>query len=108
MERRWTTRTEMRVELDVATDTATVSGCYTRDIGLGGAYVVTSNGAGFIEGEDVELMFKLTNAEGTEAHKIRAKVVRTSGEGAGVMFRDFDAIAFRSLQKVMRSKESVA
>ncbi|TPW18007.1 MAG: hypothetical protein FD130_440, partial [Halothiobacillaceae bacterium] len=80
-----------------------VGGCRTRDIGLGGVYLEA--GSGLLEsGETVELLFKLPSASSEELHTLRAKVVRITEGGAGLMFRDFDAIAFRSLQKVMRAR----
>lgn len=101
MERRWTTRTEMRVNLEVATADAILSGCETRDIGLGGLFLKT-NGNTLAEGTDVELTFNLSSQYEETPPVIRAKVVRLTGEGVGLMFKDFDAIAFRSLQKVIK------
>ena len=103
MERRWTTRTEMNIDIDVATSDAILSGCETRDIGLGGVYVLT-NGQALTEGQEVELTFKLKEQlEDNAAPMIRARVVRLTNDGAGMMFKDFDAIAFRSLQKVIKA-----
>ena len=107
MERRWTTRTDIRVNLEVATTDSVFAGCETRDIGLGGVFIRT-NGHTLYQGENVELTFNLASASDGMAPMIRAKVVRLTDDGAGLMFKDFDAIAFRSLQKVIKSQEAIA
>ena len=101
MERRWTTRTEMNVNLDVATPDSVIADCEILDIGLGGVYIATK-GTALSEGTEVELNFQLNTEENTE-QTIRAKVVRSYSDGAGLMFRDFDAVAFRVLQKIIKT-----
>jgi hypothetical protein len=107
MERRWTTRTNLNLDVDVAYGEGEVIGCTTRDIGLGGVFVATGKSA-LPPGENVELTFRLGQVNDDPEYRIRAKVVRHTDDGAGLMFRDFDATAFRALQKVMRFKESSA
>lgn len=104
MERRWTTRTRLCVDVDIAHDSGSVR-CTTQDIGLGGLYVALPR-TSLSEGQNVEVTFYLTQLATAEEHKLRARVVRTPPGGAGLMFRDFDASAFRSLQRVMRVRES--
>ena len=104
MERRWTTRTRVCLDVDIIHDSGSVH-CTTQDIGLGGMYVALPR-ASLSEGQNVEVAFHLTQSASVEEHKLRARVVRTSHGGAGLMFRDFDANAFRSLQRVMRVRES--
>ena len=102
MERRWTTRTEINVGLEITSLGKVIPNCEAKDIGLGGAYVLTK-GSDLNEGSDVELNFKLdSQGEGSE-HVIRAKVVRLYEDGVGLMFKDFDAVAFRVLQKVIKT-----
>ncbi len=107
MERRWTTRTKLAVDVDLAVNGEGHIVCKTSDIGLGGAYVTHAYGA-LPNGENVELIFRLNGSPTLEEHKIRAKVVRSTADGVGLMFRDFDAVAFRSLQKVMKIKENAS
>ncbi len=110
MERRWTTRTELDLDVEVAVEDGEVFQARTRDIGLGGVFVHTAEGADLEHGDDVELVFRLPQESGNSLfsesgegqYRIRARVVRLTSAGAGLMFRDFDATAFRSLQKVMK------
>lgn len=104
MERRWTTRRKLGLDVDVVFDGGGVQNCYTHDIGLGGVFVKTGERA--LPGDlPVELHFKLRGPTEIEEHTIRAKVVRLVPGGAGLMFRDFDAGAFRSLQRVLKVRE---
>lgn len=104
MERRWTTRRKLGLDVDVAFDGGTVQGCHTNDIGLGGVFVKTGEHV-LPRDQPVELRFKLQGPADVEEHTIRAKVVRLVPGGAGLMFRDFDAGAFRSLQRVLKVRE---
>jgi hypothetical protein len=105
MERRWTTRTQLQLAVEVSQEGGTTLHCTTRDIGLGGVFVNVGRRA-LPEGQNVELTFRLPTSTPVEECRLRAKVVRAADEGAGLIFRDFDATAFRSLQKVMRSRDS--
>ncbi len=110
MERRWTTRTELDLDVEVAVEDGGVFQARTRDIGLGGVFVRTAGDPDLEPGDDVELVFRLPGETGDGPfpdpeegqYRIRARVVRLTPVGAGLMFRDFDATAFRSLQKVMK------
>ena len=102
MERRWTTRTKLDVDVDVLFSGGASMSCKTANIGLGGVYL-SSNDSQLEKGESVELTFKLDESHNSEACKLRAKVVRLTERGVGLMFKDFDAVAFRSLQKVMKA-----
>ncbi len=104
MERRWTTRTRLGIDVQVAYDGGELKGCRTRDIGLGGVYVTSADPLPV--GQFVELTFDVPVGGEDEQPRIRAKVVRSANEGMGLMFRDFDATAFRSLQRVMKIKDS--
>lgn len=105
MERRWTTRRKLGLEVDVVFEGGHLSGCQTRDIGLGGVFVKTGDRV-LPDDQPVEVRFKLQGPVEVEEHKIRAKVVRLVSGGAGLMFRDFDAGAFRSLQRVLKVRET--
>jgi hypothetical protein len=105
MERRWTERTPIDIAVDLAY-AGTQAGEYrTRDIGLGGVFVEVSQTADLAAETPVELIFKLGTGEHLTKHRINARVVRVTDDGVGMMFRDFDASAFRSLQEVLRYKK---
>ena len=106
MERRWTERTPINVPVDL-TYAGMQSGEYrTRDIGLGGVYIVMPSEGNLAKETPVELTFKLGSGVQSTNHRINARVVRIGADGVGMMFRDFDAGAFRALQEVLRYKQS--
>lgn len=105
MERRWTDRTPINVPVDL-TFAGMQNGEYrTRDIGLGGVFIETSGKIPLAQEAAVELTFKLGSGGHITKHRINARVVRIAPDGVGMMFRDFDAGAFRSLQEVLRYKQ---
>ena len=101
MERRWTERTSINVPVDLSYTGVQTEECRTRDIGLGGVFVELPKTVNLAAETPVELTFKLGSGPQLTKHRINARVVRVSGDGVGMMFRDFDAIAFRSLQEVL-------
>ena len=101
MERRWTERTSINVPVDLSYSGVQTEDCRTRDIGLGGVFVELPGEANLAAETPVELTFKLGAAPHLTKHRINARVVRVAEDGVGMMFRDFDAIAFRSLQEVL-------
>jgi c-di-GMP-binding flagellar brake protein YcgR len=101
MERRWTERTSINVPVDLSYAGEQASNCRTRDIGLGGVFVELPDQVNISSDTSVELTFKLGTPPDLTKHRINARVVRVAGDGVGMMFRDFDAIAFRSLQEVL-------
>ncbi|MEQ6342708.1 MAG: PilZ domain-containing protein [Gammaproteobacteria bacterium] len=104
MERRWTARAPIYLDVGLFFHGQEISVCKTRDIGLGGVFLESAQPLLPKEAQ-VELIFMLGSGEQRIKHKIRAKVARLTEEGMGLVFRDFDATAFRSLQEVMRHKE---
>ncbi len=104
MERRWTERTPIDVPVDLSFAGNQAGECRTRDIGLGGVFVALPQGCKIDEETPVELTFKLGAGVHLTKHRINARVVRVADGGVGMMFRDFDAGAFRSLQEVLRYK----
>lgn len=104
MERRWTTRTKVALPVELACEGGATLRCTTENIGLGGVFVRAPSQR-VAEGQNVDLTFSLSAGSTTEEHRLRAKVVRTTDAGLGLMFRDFDATAFRSLQRVMKARE---
>ncbi len=105
MERRWTTRTDAALSVDLYSQSGEVLDCTTRDISFGGVFLKMRQALPEI-GTLVELIFKFEAAEDEPSqYKMPARIVRTVNGGAGIMFRDFDATAFRSLREVLRHKE---
>ena len=101
MERRWTERTSINVPVDLSYGGLQTEDCRTRDIGLGGVFIELPTEANIAAEMAVELTFKLGASPNLTKHRINARVVRVTEDGVGMMFRDFDAIAFRSLQEVL-------
>ncbi len=105
MERRWTDRAPIYLDVGLFSQGQEISVCKTRDIGLGGVFLECAHPL-LPQEAQVELIFMLGSGAHRIKHKIRAKVARLTKEGMGLVFRDFDATAFRSLQEVLRHKEA--
>lgn len=105
MERRWTERTPINVPVDLSFAGMQAGEYHTRDIGLGGVFVEMLKENKPTQKTSVELTFKLGSGMNLTKHRINARVVRIAEDGVGMMFRDFDAGAFRSLQEVLRYKQ---
>ena len=105
MEQRWSPRTRVNLDVDLLIKGKELGGCRTRDIGMGGAFVEV-NGDVHVEKSIVELIFKLGSGNQFSSHKIKAIIVRVAEDGVGLMFRDFDASAFRSLQEILQYAQS--
>lgn len=105
MEQRWSPRTRVNLEVDLLVKGKEVGGCRTRDIGMGGAFVEVSEDF-HAEKAIVELIFKLGSGDHYSNHRIKAIIVRVANDGVGLMFRDFDASAFRSLQEILQYAQS--
>ena len=105
MEQRWSPRTRVNLDVDLLIKGKEVGGCRTRDIGMGGAFVEV-NSAFQADKAIVELIFKLGSGKHLSRHKIKAIIVRVAEDGVGLMFRDFDASAFRSLQEILQYAQS--
>lgn len=104
MEHRWSLRTPIELDVDLIRESGSGHEAFkTRDIGLGGVFL-EGGGAYPEKNTNVELNFILTTDEGDMKHRIKARVVRIADDGIGLMFRDFDVGAFRSLQEVLRYK----
>ncbi len=100
MEQRWSTRSRIALDVDLIFEGTERKGCRTRDIGLGGVFLEINKEAPSKDSM-VELTFRLGKGAESAEHKIMAKVVRVSHDGVGLMFRDFDARAFRSLKELI-------
>ena len=105
IERRWTMRTPANLDVDVLCQGEGLAVGQALDIGLGGAFLKIHRGE-VLPDSNVELIFLLGASPHRIKHKIKAKVVRISAQGLGLMFRDFDAGTFRSLQEVLKHKNN--
>jgi hypothetical protein len=104
MEKRWSERRELRVGVEVYRQGSLLGSCCSHDIGLGGAYLELDGSFNLQKDMDVELVFSLQHHNQGAKHKINARVARSSGQGAGLKFCDFDTGVFRSLQEIMAYK----
>ncbi|MDH5547234.1 MAG: PilZ domain-containing protein [Gammaproteobacteria bacterium] len=103
IENRWSQRRPLSMQVEVLSGGVKLAQGQARDVGLGGVFLfldLEQQPSGEI---DVELLFDTgSNGESRHKHKLRARIVRHSAEGIGLMFRDFDTSSFRALQEVMR------
>ncbi|HED40016.1 MAG TPA: PilZ domain-containing protein [Chromatiales bacterium] len=99
MEQRWSPRTRADLDVDLSFRGEIVSECKVRDIGMGGLFVEVEKA--YPRDTVVELKFKIQSDGQETRHRIRATVARTCEQGLGMMFCDFDAGTFRSLQEVL-------
>lgn len=109
MEKRWSERKELDVDVDVYQHGALLGSCHSYDIGLGGTFLSTDVVLDIQKDEGVELVFRLlSEGQGTK-HNVHAKVTRVTADGVGFKFCNFDTGVFRSLQEIMsRSRTSIA
>lgn len=111
MEKRWSERKELEVNVDVYQRGALLGSCHSFDIGLGGTFLSTDEALSIHKDEDVDLIFRLlTDGQGTK-HSVHARVTRVTASGVGFKFCNFDTGVFRSLQEIMsynRSNSSVS
>jgi len=100
MEQRWSTRTRVKLDVDLSGQGLEEGKYQTRDIGLGGVFLEMTRNA---PAQDtlVELTFDFEQGTAGGRHKIKCKVVRVEEDGIGLMFRDFDANAFRALRELV-------
>jgi len=108
MERRWTARARINLPVEMNHAGTHTEGCYTHDVGLGGVCLKVPPHVKVFNESHVELTFRVGEGSQITKHRIKARVVWVSDEEAGLMFRDFDASAFRSLQEILRFREGAA
>ena len=102
MEKRWSERKSLQVDVDVYQQGRLLGSCVSADIGLGGTFL-TKDCTFPLPGKDsgIELVFSLATAGQNTKHKINARVARVSETGFGLKFCDFDTGVFRALQEIM-------
>lgn len=107
MERRWSPRTLVNLDVDLMSGKTSYEG-RTKDVGLGGVFVEIDGKIPALESQ-LDIVFKLELEDRETKHRIKAKVVRVSNVegGVGLMFRSPDASTFRALQDILRSAQAV-
>ena len=108
MEKRWSERKDLSVGVDVYQQGQLLASCFSKDIGLGGAFLGAESSIAVNKESDVELIFRLATSTTGTRHKIHARVTRISDQGVGFKFCDFDTGVFRSLQEIMSYKTSAS
>lgn len=106
MEQRWSPRTRVDLDVDLSYGSEELMGCKTRDIGMGGVFIELADDKKPSEETVVDVVFKIAEGQELTQHRIKATVVRNNEHGIGLMFRDFDANTFRSLQEVLHHVQS--
>lgn len=104
MEKRWSERRELDVDVDVYQHGALLGSCHSFDIGLGGTFLSTEEPLTIQKDENVDLVFRLLTQNHGTKHNVHAKVTRVTTNGVGFKFCDFDTSVFRSLQEIMLHK----
>ena len=100
MENRWSMRKPMQLDVDLYYRDWRVSGCKTRDLGLGGVFVEMTDPA-IPSHSTVELVLKYDHQGAAQSHRFRGNVVHRDRDGLGVAFRDFDVADVRTLQQML-------
>lgn len=106
MEKRWSERKLLQVDVDVYRQGELLGSCFSSDIGLGGACLAVGDAFAMPDNEGVELVFCLADKGQSTKHKINARVTRMGGSCIGLKFCDFDTGVFRSLQEIMSYKKN--
>lgn len=100
MEHRWSMRKPVASSVMVKSNSMGVIQGRVRDVSLGGIYVDTGN-----KPLDINSSVDLAFVESAEPAKrvcvVPAVVVRTTNEGAGLMFNRFAPSTFRMLQSLL-------
>lgn len=101
MEKRWSERKELDVDVDVYQRGELLGSCHSFDIGLGGTFLSTEKALSIHKDEDVDLVFRLLSEGQGTRHNVHARVTRVTAGGVGFKFCNFDTGVFRSLQEIM-------
>jgi len=105
MEKRWSERRELSVDVDVYQHGSLLGSCLCSNIGLGGTFLSLGDTLTIKNDQGVDLIFRLlSQGQGTK-HNIHARVTRVTDGGVGLKFCNFDTGVFRALQEIMSHKE---
>jgi len=106
IEQRWSQRRGLSLDIEVFEHGTFLSMAKSQNVGLGGVFIELDDGVSkLMQDQELILYFSLGN-EGSTKYKLKAKVVRVSPKGTGLMFKDFDTNSFRALQEIMRNADS--
>lgn len=105
MDRRWSMRKAIVVDVSIRRDGATAGFGRCRNIGLEGMFVETDCQL-LSRGMALELEFELEDGGIGRRHCVPAVAVRVSEQGVGAMFLSFHATLFRSLQRLLYERPS--
>lgn len=94
-ERRWGARKPLNLEVVIDNQPLCLLRGQIGNISIGGLYVKTSGE--LPANSRVELVLLLQEQGGTRVYRMPAMVVRAAGDGAGLMFDQYDVNAFRTL-----------
>ena len=103
MEHRWSLRAPIRIDIDLDCPGVGATTCTTRDIALGGVFVEMPDVLP-PKNADVDLVIHLYAEGRPTQYRVKAKVVRVTRDGVGLMFRDYDMVTYRSLREVIGRK----
>ena len=99
MEQRWSQRKEVTLNVNINFRGSELTQGTSYNIGLGGIFIKTNTHC--LQNNQIVDLFFTMDGDSTR-HKLRAKVIRELKDGYGLMFKDFDTNAFRSLQVIMK------
>jgi len=106
VEQRWSQRRDVLLGVDVLKNGELIATCQSKDVGLGGVFIQTSSRK-LLPNSDYELCFSLGQKDMAK-QKLKAKIVRATDDGFGLVFKDFDTNSFRALQEIMRFSAATA
>ena len=89
MEKRWSERKELDVDVDVYQQGTLLGSCHSFDIGLGGTFLSTNEPLEVQKDENVDLVFRLLSQDQGTKHNVHAKVTRVTADGVGFKFCNF-------------------
>jgi hypothetical protein len=103
MEKRWSVRKSVEMSVDLAFRNHTYLGCKSIDVGLGGMFLKFQRRK-FPKHSEVDLVVRVQDEEGNRrGYVFKAEVVRSTDEGIGLSFKEFQVRDFRMLQNIMQS-----
>jgi len=100
-EYRWSTRRPIELAVNLYYRDQVTEGCRTRDLGLGGMFVVYPD-PGMKLNSEIEVAIR-NPANLKDSRLLPAKVVHRHSDGIGVMFLDFSVQDLRLLQDVFQN-----
>jgi len=100
-EYRWSTRKPIELAVNLYYRDQVTEGCRTRDLGLGGMFVVYPD-PGMKLNSEIEVAIR-NPVNLKDSRLLPAKVVHRHSDGIGVMFMDFSVQDLRLLQDIFQN-----